>query len=171
MQGGLDHGAQSPSGAEAAACPGARGGAPPVSYHAEHIALIIKGMNRWCETGSVANFGVETIWDVLTWSVGVTSAVLISVYGVSTMREAASNVRLSDRVERLFHCGDQCLSRPRFRPPQPRLDLRPARRDRIVVWRRGRQPPQSRTACRQQLFDPSDFVGRQIGLKLETLNF
>ena len=22
--------------------------------------------------GSVANFGVETIWDVLTWSVGVT---------------------------------------------------------------------------------------------------
>src|SRR5262249_17017761 len=42
-QGGRDHGAQHPGGAEAAACPGAKGGVPHVSYHAEHIALIITG--------------------------------------------------------------------------------------------------------------------------------
>jgi hypothetical protein len=86
-----------------------------------------------------------------------TRAVFISVYGIATMREPAPHVHRRDGVERLFERGDPCLNRPCFGAPQPCCALRPARRTRVELWRRGRHPDAPRAPRRQQLFPPTTF--------------
>src|SRR5215831_10466281 len=91
-----------------------------------------------------------------------TRAGCISLYGIATMHKPATNVGLHDGIERLFDRLEQRLNGPCLRTAQTRFDLRPALLNRVEVGRIRRQPEEPCASRRQQVFHPSNFMGRQI---------
>ena len=89
-------------------------------------------------------------------------AVVISVYGVATMRKPAAHIGGSAGVERCVDCLDQRLDRPGLGPTQKRFDLRPTLLKGVEIGRLGREPAEPRPSCRQQRSSPAALGGREI---------